>query len=413
LRYRDPVRIVDEHERWRRRCLNLIPSENVMSYRARCLLASDMGHRYTLPRIREMDGRLVENAYRGTRFLDEVEEAAVELAKEIFDCEYACVRPISGHASAMISVASMCRIGDSLLAAEFQNGGYPGYGPDQMAGMLGLRAAGLPFTTDGCDVDYEAACERIRDFSPRAVVIGASKMLFRPDVSLLKSACVEARSTLLYDASHVLGLIAGGTFGRPLEEGVDLLFGSTHKSFFGPQGGIVLTNQRELFEKVESNLHWRTIDNAHWNRIAALCQSLLEFKSFGKRYAATVVANARALASELDRRGVPVQCRERGFTESHQVGLDGPLLAEAAGLDNLEEAAKRLERADIIIDCVARLGTCEVTRLGMGESEMRQVARLISRVLIEKEEPESVRPHVHMLREKFVSPKFCFESGSD
>ena len=89
------------------------------------------------------------------------------------------------------------------------------------------------------------------------------------------------------------------------------------------------------------------------------------------------------------------------------------MLAEAAGLGNLEEAAKRLERADIIIDCVARLGTCEVTRLGMGEPEMRQVAGLISRVLIEKEEPESVRPDVHMLREKFASPKFCFESGPD
>jgi len=407
-RSRDPETIVGEHDSWRARCLNLIPSENVMSDAARSLLSCDMAHRYTLPGIEEMDGRRVENAYRGARFLDEIEACAVELACKVFRCRYACVRPISGHVSALIALASVCRRDDLIMAQDFAHGGYPGYQSDEMAGMLGLRSRPLPFDEGKWDIDYDEAVEAIVKERPRAVILGASKMLFPPEISTIRKACDEAGSALLFDASHVLGLVAGRCFGDPLGKGVDVLFGSTHKTLFGPQGGIILTDRREMMASIERSLHWKSIDNAHWNRIASLAQALLEMESFGEAYARQVVLNAKRLARALDRWGFPVQCRERDYTESHQVGLDGPEVARELHEDTFEDVAKKLEQADIIIDCVGRLGTNEVTRLGMKESEMEMIADLIARVLIEHEEVSSVREEVHAMRSKFSRPTYCF-----
>jgi glycine hydroxymethyltransferase len=407
--FEDPLSIVEAHDGWRSRCLNLIPSENVMSHAARSLLASDMVHRYTLPGIREMDGRRVENAYRGTRYMDEVESMAGSAARRVFDAKYACVRPISGHISAMISLSATCERGDTVMAVDFADGGYPGYSDDQLSGLLGLKSYHLPYDQEACDLDYEQACLAIEEVEPDAVVLGASKMLFPPDTAGIRRACDEVGSRLLYDGSHVLGLIAGRRFGDPLHEGVDLLFGSTHKTLFGPQGGITLTNDETIDSAVESSLHWRTIDNAHWNRIASLAQALMEMEEFGPDYAAQVVSNARNLARSLDEIGFPVQCGERGYTDSHQVGLAGGEVASRFGESSFEVIAKRLERADIIIDCVGRLGTCEVTRLGMKEAEMEAIAELVGRVLIDGESPDRVREEVHRLRSGFESPVFCFD----
>ncbi|MBU7004801.1 MAG: serine hydroxymethyltransferase, partial [Theionarchaea archaeon] len=404
-----PVQIVDDHESWRTGCINLIPSENIMSQQARSLLTSDMGHRYTLPGIKEMDGRLVENAYRGTRYLDEVESLAADLAREVYGCDYACVRPLSGHVSAMIALNAVCGRGDKILAVEFARGGYPGYDEEEMAGMLGLKVDFLPYDDLTGDLIYDDAAGLIEATKPRATIIGASKMLFPPDISRVRGSCDKSGSNLLYDASHVLGLLAGGRFGNPFDEGADLIYGSTHKTLFGPQGGIMLTNDGKIADSIEQGLHWKTLDNAHWNRIACLAQVLLEIRSFGSKYADQLVANSKALARALDDRNFPVQCKEKDYTESHQVGLDAKEVSSALGYETFEEVAKKLEEADIIIDCVGRLGTCEMTRLGMVEREMVKIAELITRLLMEGEGVASVKSSVNDFRSKFQQIHYAFE----
>ena len=401
--------IVEDHESWRAGCINLIPSENVMSHRARSLLASDMGHRYTLPGIKEMDGRTVENAYRGTRYLDEVESLAADLACEVYGCEYACVRPLSGHVSAMIALNAFCKRGDLILAVEFAKGGYPGYDTDEMAGLMGLGVEYLPYDDLNGDLDYDSTAELIKRTRPRATIIGASKMLFPPAIEKITGACEEAGSDLLYDASHVLGLLAGGRFGSPFDEGADLVYGSTHKTLFGPQGGIILSNDERAMSSVEDGLHWKTLDNAHWNRIACLAQVLVEMKSFSRSYAEQLVSNSKALARALDDRGFPVQFVDRGYTESHQVGLDAHEVSSKLGFSTFEDVAKKLEEADIIIDCVGRLGTCEMTRFGMKEGEMEAIADLIARLLVEGEDVASVRSSVNEFRAGYQEIQYAFD----
>ncbi|MGQ9587023.1 MAG: serine hydroxymethyltransferase [Thermoplasmata archaeon] len=310
-------------EKWRvEESINLLPSENISSPQVRALLSSDFGHRYTLPMNAEYAGTYLENSYRGTRITTEIELKAEEAVKGVFSAKYACVQPLSGHIAAMISIVSTTSRRDTMCAIQPEHGGYDGYAQQYIPDILGLRAMGLPFDSDRYNLQTEAATNLIRERKPRLVILGASFMLFPYDVGPIRDACDEADSTLAYDGSHVLGLIAGGEFQRPLREGADILYGSTHKSFFGPQGGIIVTDDKGLDASVRKNLTWRMVDNIHWNRVAALGQALLEARRFGPAYAKQVVRNSQRLGKELKGRGFPIMFEELGFTKSHQLLID-------------------------------------------------------------------------------------------
>lgn len=375
---RDVLSIARDQDRWRReRSLNLIPSENVTSPQVRALLASDFGHRYSLQVDAEIHGTYMDNAYRGTRYLDEVEALGTGLAREIFGASYASLKPLSGHISALVTLIATCKPGDKYLAISPEHGGYDGYGPGYLAKLLGLEVEFLPFDSERWNIRVDAACDMIEDSAPRLVVLGASLFTFPYELPHLRRSCDSAGALLAYDASHVMGLIAGGEFQRPLAEGVDIVLGSTHKSLFGPQGGLIAAREG-LAARLEESITWKALDNAHWNRIAALSQALLETKEFGEAYARAVVANAKALARELDERGVPVRFRDAGYTQSPMLLLDGPRVQEEFGVTP-NDLATTLEANDIITDAVGRIGTNEVTRLGADESTMADIAECIRR----------------------------------
>lgn len=363
-------------ERWRlEESINLLPSENVTSPDVRSLLASDFGHRYTLPTNAEFSGYFLENSYRGTRITDEIEQATERLACDVFSADYACVKPLSGHIAALIVIVSTTRRGASIASISAENGGYDGYGKGYIPDLFGLRVLHLPFNQKNHNLDTEATVKLIRSNKPRLVILGASFILFPYDMDQVKEACKDAASSLVYDASHVLGLVAGNEFQQPLMEGANILFGSTHKSFFGPQGGLIVTNDQKLFESIQKNLTWKLVDNAHWNRIAALGQSLLELKRFGKVYAKQVVKNAQSLGKELFERDFPIMFEELGYTKSHQLLIDHKQVEKLYDC-SMNDLSIRLEKSNIIIDSVARLGVSEITRMGCKERDMSEIAEL-------------------------------------
>ena len=227
-------------------------------------------------------------------------------------------------------------------------------------------------------VNAEVAVDTIRRERPHAVVLGQSFFLFPYPLREIAEAAHATDALVLYDASHVLGLVAGGQFQDPLREGADVLYGSTHKSLPGPQGGLLVTDREDLFRQLDPALVWRVFDNAHWNRIAALAQTLLELERCGSDYAKTVVANAQALGSELARGRFPLIGEEDGFTRSHQLHIDRPRLRSEMNLGG-GELARRLERQRLLIDLVGRVGTAEVARLGLVPEEMPRLADLLIR----------------------------------
>jgi glycine hydroxymethyltransferase len=386
------LELVRSHEEWRgKQCLNLIPSENVMSPAVRALLSSELAHRYTAR----------DRFYMGTRFTDQVEQYGERVARELFKAETADLRPLSGHIADLIVLANLTKQDETLMCVSPDDGGYPGMWRDGLAGLLKLKVTPFPFSKKDMNINVEAAQEVISEAKPKAVVFGASLITFPHPVKDLARVARENGAFVGFDGSHVLGLIAGGQFQDPLREGARVLFGSTHKSFFGPQGGIILAN-KEPGDFLKEKIYPAFVDNAHWNRIAALTLALAEMRNFGNAYASQIVRNSKALAKSLFDLGFPVVCSHIGFTESHQVILDYGDPKKARSL------AERLQRANIIVDCVIRVGTCEVTRRGMKEAEMSRVADLLRRVVVEEERPEAVRNDVTKLCSEFPKIEYCF-----
>lgn len=389
----DILNSVKKHEEWRgKMCLNLIPSENIMSPTVRGLLSSEIAHRYTAR----------DHFYMGTQFIDEIEQYGEKVAKELFKAQTADLRPLSGHIADLIMLANLTEPGDKLLCISPENGGYPGMWKPGLAELLKLEVFPFPFAKKDMNIRVEEAKQTINRIKPKVVLFGASLITFPQPVKDLAKTARENGSKVGYDGSHVLGLIAGEQFQDPLREGAQALFGSTHKSFFGPQGGILVADE-EIGERIKDKIYPAFVDNAHWNRIAALTLALMEMKNFGKDYAAQVVRNSKSLARALFDHGVPVICQHLGFTQSHQT------IADYGDYEKGRIVAEKLQRANIIVDCVIRFGTCEVTRRGMKEAEMLKIAELVQRTAISNENPETVKKEVARLASEFQTAHYCFD----
>lgn len=384
--------LAQRHEKWRgRECVNLIPSENVTSPAVRSLLSSDFGHRYTSP----------DKFYLGTHFIDEMEECGEKLAREVFKSETADLRPLSGHIANLVFLACFTKPKDTILCVSPSDGGYPGISEQNLSGFLGLKVMNFPFSREQMNIKAEETIDLILQRKPKVVIFGASRFLFPHPIREISEAANEVDAITAYDGSHVLGLIAGKSFQDPLREGASILFGSTHKSFFGPQGGIILA-EKEYGKIIKDRIYLAFVDNVHWNRIAALTLSLAEMKAYGKEYARQVVKNAQALAKVLAEHNFPVACPNLGYTRSHQVFLN------YGGHKQGRQVAEKLEKANIIVDCDVRLGACEVTRRGMKEEEMQKIADLMKRIVVDNEQAHVVKKEVIKLAGEFQEVKFAF-----
>lgn len=384
---------VKQHETWRTgECLNMIASENFSSPQTRGMLVSDFANRYTAP----------DKFYRGARFMDEVQALAEEVARKVYNAKYADVRPTSGHAADIALLLTLVNRGDKIVSVGVENGGYPGISHLGLGKILGLKNLYFAFDDKEYNIDAKATKRMLELERPKLVIFGSSFIPFPQPVREVSSAVEDA--VCVYDGSHVMGLLAGGEFQDPLREGCSLLLGSTHKSLPGPQGGLILGNNEEVFKRVSSQIHPGIIDNVHWNRVAALAVSLLEMMQFGKSYAQAVVRNSQALGKGLADRGIAVKGAALGYSKSHQVLLE---CDKARG----QLYAKRLEDANIIIDNGGRVGTAEATRMGMGPAEMDQVAELMALAIHGKKPSDFIKKKVRSLIKDYRTPRYVLKSA--
>ncbi len=405
--------LVREHENWRCDCINLIAAENVMSPAARHFLSCDLAQRYGDYLGRDLHAR----KYFGNRFLVQIEELVVNLTKDLFGASYVEARLLSGHMAGDAVILSLVRPGDTVLEVGRDGGGHrlaTKLKASPLAQQIDVEF--LPFDASTYNIDLDRSISLIKRTKPRLIILGSSNFLFPHPVREIAEVVQELDGTILaYDGAHVLGLISAGRFQDPLREGADILFGSTHKTFPGPQGGMLLSNSEDLIELISDVVYAGLVTNHHLARLPALAMSLLEMQTWGQAYASQIIGNAQRLAGEIHLRGIDVVGAAHGYTQSHTV------LLQTMPFGSSRELGLLLEEAGIITNPVAlpdtlgregiRLGVQEITRRGAREEDMPTVADLVADVIIRKKEPEAVRSLVMEFARQFQDVTFCFEAS--
>jgi glycine hydroxymethyltransferase len=402
--------LVHQHEAWRAETLNLIASENVLSPAVRAALDNDWLGRYA-----DYTGRdLTARRYRGTRYIGVLEQMVESLAKELFRADYVECRPLAGHLAGAAVISGLCKPGDVVLEVGPEGGSHREASKLSGPSLLPLKVSFLPFDGLRFNIDIPQATRMIEETRPRMVILGSSTFLFPHPVREIKDALqrVNPQGILVYDASHVMGFVASRRFQAPLSEGADIVFGSLHKTFPGPQGGIIFTNRQDLIIPASEAIYPAFVTNHHPFRMPALATALLEMKDFGPAYTGQIITNAQCLGTELDELGLECVRVDGRYSRSHTVLLKVEKFGER------EELARLLESADIITTACTlpkeqgsqgiRLGVQELTRRGAGEPEMKETARLICQVLLQKQPAAEIAKHVHTLTARLGSVQYTW-----
>jgi glycine hydroxymethyltransferase len=391
--------------------IRLVPTEGRESPLQKSMYASVQNERYL--------HAPPENSAKAIRYpdigrLQRTYDICRTLGQELFCAKYFVPDFLSGMNVQLICLLAFTQADDLVLSIDPRHGGHESTSTNVR--NLGRRSMFLPFD---CDL-HEVDCDRLdTTISPKLIYLDHSNALGASDTASIKR--VYQNSILIADVSQVLAIVAAGLLPNPLLAGADLIVGSTHKSLNGPQKAIAATSDPSLHSRLKGYCS-SLISSNHMGSVAALAVCLCEFAEFGRPYASQLVSNANAIANNLIGDGVPVYLPEKrksgSVTSTQHVWID----CEQLGW-NAETAVQALYKAGIVVNTLflcrggerrtgakgLRLGTTEVTRLGMREGEMKLIAAHISSILTRKVQPEHVRPIIAALARKFCNVSFCFE----
>ena len=394
--------------------LGMIASENIISPNVKRAINSDLHGRYA-------EGLPGKRYYQGCEDFDTIESLGINLAKKVFNAPFANIQSTSGTVSNIGALKALAKPGDSITAVSTADGGHISHARMGAVGLRDLNVSTYPWDEDRMEPDIDGSCALIRELKPTVTLVGQSVFLFPTPLKEMADAAHEVGSTVMYDGAHVLGLIAGGVFQDPLREGADVMTGSSHKTFPGPQGGFLLSSNEDLkFQrKLNNSMFPGVVSSYHLHHVAGKVVALAEFEAFGSSYAQDIVKNAQIFAQALAAEGFDVLAESRGYTASHQVLTRHGDVDSGAGAT----AAALLEKAGIITnmnmlpgDTKAmtpsglRLGVQELTRVGMGPREMEEVAAFYARALIKGEDVNSIKKDVYDLKSNFQHVQYCFDS---
>ena len=407
---------VARNEEWRgQRCINLLAPEAPTSPTARALLSSEVG-------IRAAEGHIgaVNRWFVGTKYIDEIESLCIELLKKVFRTRYADHRLMGSMLGNMAVYAALTKPGDVIMSVAQPFGGHSSNRPDGPAGVRGLKVVDVPFDPVELEVDLDLFRKMAPLVQPKLVALGLSMTLFPFPVQAMDEILAEWGGCVFFDGAHQLGLIATGEFQDPIREGAAVLTGSAGKTFSGPQSGVIVWDNPELTVPITDAIFPVLVATHQVNRVAALAVSAAEMLAFGETFMSQIVRNAQALGDALQRRGIPMLGAHKGYTRTQQV------IADVRQFGGGMEVAQGLARANIIANKNLipddkpenwdrpgglRLGSIEVTRLGMREEDMDTIADFIARILVEKAIPEDVLEDVIEFRMPYQTMYYCFDHG--
>ncbi len=425
--YNQIFTLLEKHHSWMRDTINLIASENVHSPAVREAMQVDFSDRYA-------EGWPGERVYAGTKYIDEVEIMANELTKTLFRADFADVRPISGVLANLSILTAFTEPGDRMMCLSIPTGGHISSARHRLWGtagrVRGLKIQYFKYDEYELNIDVDGTIRKIERLKKKGkhidfYMFGASVFPFPHPISEIAEVAKGYGAYVNHDAAHVAGLVGANIFQDPLREGANSLTFSTHKTLPGPQGGCIAAHE-EFADRIKRGVFPALHSNHHLHHVAAKAVAMAEMIAFGKEYSKQIIKNAQALGSALMEEGFKVLAEHKGFTKSHV------LLIEVANtpLQNGRVVEEKLEEANIIInrnllpwdkrfgrDYIRpggiRLGTSEVTRLGMKEGEMSQIAEFMRKIVFDQKSPKAVAKEVAQFRKEFQKVHYAFDTARD
>src|SRR5919109_1189017 len=421
--YYKVLKLMKEHHDWFNKSIPLIASENIPSPAVREAMMSDFGNRYA-------EGWPGERVYAGCVYIDQVELICNDLARKVFRSEFADCRATSGVVANLAIYAAFSNPGDYMMAASIPNGGHISHGKKEHSGTAGLvhglNIEHYPFSKEEMTIDVDGTKRKIEEMIhngkvPKIGMFGGSLFLFPHPVKELSDFMHDHGMYVNYDGAHVAGLIAGGQFQDPLKDGADSMTMSSHKTLWGPQGGIIVSAEKYA-DMIKKAIFPGNTSSHHLHHVAGKAIALAESLEFGKDYAKQVIRNAKALAEALAGYGFGVLGEKRGYTASHQIAVDVTKFSDGGTIEkDLEKAGIILNRQLLPGDIKAgrhymhpggvRIGVPETTRLGMKESEMKEIANFIKRVVVDRQDPGIIRKDVADFKKQFQKVHYAFDNA--
>ncbi|WGH79669.1 serine hydroxymethyltransferase [Jannaschia ovalis] len=386
------------------RAFNLNPATNVMNPRAEALMAAGLGSRPSL-------GQPGDKYETGLEAIEQIEVIAARLAARVFGAGFVECRVPSGAIANLMAFMALAKPGDAIIAPPPAIGGHVTHHAAGCAGLYGLVTHPAPVDAAGYSVDVDALRDLARAVRPKIITIGASLNLFPHPVAALRELADEVGAHLMFDAAHLCGMIAGGAWPNPLAEGAHVMTMSTYKSLGGPPGGLIVTNEARIAQRLDAIAFPGLTANFDAGKTAALAVTLQNWTAHGPAYARHMGELARALAQAAEAEGLPVFSAPR-LTESHQFALD------ARPFGGGQAMAKRLAQAGFLACGIGlplpeipgdmnglRIGTPELARRGVALADAPQLMALFGRAL--REDPATVAAETAALRARFTDLRYA------
>lgn len=391
--------------------VNLNANENQLSCVARSMLSSRLSDRYNLGTSKEHKyGKIVtidDFVFKGLEHIYDVEKLATTVVSELFHSQYSEFRSLSGVHAMLASIITFTEVEDAIYSIDYVNGGH--FATPYVINRTGRIAYSIPINPNTFSIDLEQLAQNFLNNPPKLIYLDMGCPLFPVPLESIRQLAGE-RTIIIYDASHTLGLIAGGKFQDPLNEGADILQGNTHKTFPGPQKAMINFKTKEHAQKIYDAMNAGLVSNRHNHHDLALFVSIFEMKEFGKDYAAQMLLNAQALAKSLQEQDIRVLEQNGEFTQSHIILIDGD------SVGGYLDACHKLMRCNICTNSrkgfgteVIRIGVQEVTRRGMKENDMKTIASFFKNILKDNIAAEKIKQDVINFNSQFNSIAFSFD----
>jgi glycine hydroxymethyltransferase len=381
--------------------INLNPATNILNPRAEKLLSSGMGSRASL-------GHPGDKYETGLGAIEQIEIITQELACEVFGSTYAEFRVPSGAIANLYAFMATTEPHDTIIAPPASIGGHVTHHKGGSAGLYRLNTISAPVDQTGYTIDIDALRTLAHEVKPKLITVGGSLNLFHHPIAQVRAIADEVGAKVLFDAAHLCGMIAGKVWPQPLVEGAHLMTFSTYKSLGGPAGGLIVTNDDEIAQKLDAIAYPGLTANFDAAKTAALGITLQDWKSVGRDYAQMMVKTSQALAQHLQNLGVNIFAADKGFTTSHQFAI------LAAPYGGGQTAARRMGEAGLLACGIGlpieqvegdlnglRIGTPEIVRIGMKVEDMKDLAGFIARSLDTNVEPKSIQREITEWRKQF------------